>query len=376
MNNEPPPPIEPSLLDARIKPLVPQKRPSIPPTSTNTNASKSKSTKQEQLKQQEPATNRHGNPRPEPTSRPPSAPSAATGSMSKTNLPSAGSGNRKPSAHPDQTTASKPSASDSNRKNPKPGEKQGAHNPSSERLSAVIWSFLFGIVFSVAVFFVFQKTIQNLAQIERLEKQLRSHQQRNAEQTTEIQRLMSDNQTVRELLDKRQERIRSLELAQMEWAAETNRLHSSMSQLRTQVSAAQRQERTQPPTKTTTSRDTPTLENRDSSILRVNATIDGNSVPGAVLFFAEKDRTLPRKLMLTRGARYSGGDVRAEWQGNLYSGRLDGFVVNWEGERSVSIPLRVIRRKSKSDLDDASDGDDAWGGEAIDPWDIDKSLIW
>lgn len=280
--NDSPPPIDPNLLDVRIKPLGPQKPKASPSVAVLPNDSTKNS------------------------SEPKAAPKKSPPIQSLSQLDP-------------KTTESKSPVLAKQKDSPESHDPDEFHNSAVENntdesntgkillCAIVVFLLVIGLHFTGVSC---SRTTENESlvqqQKELFEKEKNSWREEKARLESEIQRL------------------------QIELRAQTNgRVNKDQSN----ISPATAQ-----PSRTKTSPVEPTHNKQPPSII-VRATINGKNVPGAILNFAGKDRVLPKKLVLKSDTRYAGGIISAKVNGISYSGRLDAFRTNWNGERVKNIEL-------------------------------------
>ncbi len=317
MNKEPPPPIDPSLLDARMKPLVPRK-------SESTSSSKVDSQKPTKVPpQQQPKT---GIIQTDPSDKP------------KTR--SGESVDRQPLSNRKQETGSKTDkpTSDSPAGHPKNSPETGKRSDSVNSKEKNHPGLVIGIILTVAgcsiVSFLVGKGITEQDFRERLAKSNQS-----------ISQLTNELHAVSTTLSLTEAR---LETNTKEWERERTSLENTIIGLRADLRRTEKPDSFQL-----------NVAEDEKPILILRASIPGQTSVSATMDWNGQTAKLPVRIRnLEPGQYIPARTVSTVFGGSSYSGEIPALTVDWTGKKTISIQL-----EKDSSRPYGSDRRSEWSGD-------------
>ncbi len=299
MNAEPPPPIDPSLLDARMKPLVPKK-------SESTSSSKVNS-----------QTSTKVHPQPHPKSG-----IIQTGQSDTQKLRSGEIVDRQPPPNRKPETGSKTdkptsgSSADQPKNAPETEKKSDAVNPGEQNHPGVVVGIILAVAGFSIVSFLVGKGIAEQDFRGRLDKANQS-----------ISQLTNELHTVTTALSLTTKR---LETKTREWESERVSLTNTIAGLRSDL----RQSEESDPFRLRVDED-------EKPILILRASIPGQTSVPATMDWNGRTAGLPVRIRnLEPGQYLPARTVSTVFGGSSYSGEMPALTVNWTGEKSLTVQLK------------------------------------
>ena len=326
MNSSSPPPIDPNLLDARVKPLVPRKAKGSPSPEDGTKASTA-SVPQQQLQTKKPKVYHNTATRLNP--------SLSTSAKHKSS-----------SAETTKTKENTPPESPDEQKRPNLGGQKKPNNDVGQE-SKSRFGLAFVIILAVACIGVVGYSIGRASVEQDYRDRLANASQSISNLTNELA------STTTALADTKQQ----LEIQGREWAEYRVSTSNTINELRARL----RQEEDSDPFRLQTSFDSPSsrssVESDASPTLIVKASIPGQTSVSATMDWNGRTARLPVRIRNLEFGQYLWSrKVSASFGGSEYDGVMPDMTVNWRGEKTITVELA---RTTFSLSDGSSDSRDA-----------------
>ena len=316
MNSSSPPPIDPNLLDARIKPLVPQKAKDTPSSGNGTRTSTAP------VSQQQSQTKK---------------PKAYHNTATRSNSPLSTSTKQKPSS-PETTKASegKTPASMGDQKQPRlEGSEKKTDNSKQESNSRFGLAFI--IILAVACIGAVGYSIGRAS----VEKDYRD---RLANASRSISNLSNElASTTTALADTKQQ----LECQGRKWSEYRVSTSNAINELRARLRQEEEADPFRLQTSSSSSSNWSSLESDDSPTLIVKASVPGQTSVSATMDWNGRTARLPARVRnLKYGQQLSSRKVSSSIGGTEYIGEMPTMTVDWTGEKTVTVQLSRSSNKT------------------------------